>query len=468
MPPHIGVGYTPGRHGEEAKHQNGNKNPARFEERIHLRWIIPQPEHKVESAGLKIGFMKPETYKKLFLLFLAGMLSLHIVVAWRSRDLVRKGYPDFTALYSAGKIVREGLGRQLYDSPTQYRIQQEFAAGVSIRQGPLPYIHPPWEALLLVPFTWFSYPVAYLLWDSVNVLMLLSLPLLLRKQLPKLKLVSPLFWLFVSLAFYPIFFDLLQGQDILPLLLFFTLAFVSLKQNNDLAAGCWLGLGLFRFHLVLPLMLILLLHKRLKALLGFVLVAFVLALVSIAMVGWNGTLSYPGFVWHIESVMGHGAIVPVDMPNLRGLLHTFLAARSSKLVIQLVVAVLSVALLLFASAKWKVARQGTAFDLGFALAMVATILVSYHANTYDLSLLFLPVMLLMNHLAGADSKHGWNRVTLVGPMLLLFVSPIQMLLLQKYGKLSLLAPVLLLWAWGLAREISRIGRPREIPTTQAV
>jgi len=56
----------------------------------------------------------------------------------------------------------------------------------------------------------------------------------------------------------------------------------------------------------------------------------------------------------------------------------------------------------------------------------------------------------------------------VGPMLLLFVSPIQMLLLQKYGKLSLLAPVLLLWAWGLAREISRIGRPREIPTTQAV
>ena len=164
--------------------------------------------------------MKPEKYKKLLLLFLAGMLSLHIVVAWRSRDLVRKGYPDFTALYSAGKIVREGLGKQLYDSQTQYRIQQEFAAGVSIRQGPLPYIHPPWEALIFAPFTWFSYPVAYLLWDAVNVLILLSLPLLLRNQLFQLKHVSALFWLFVSLAFYPMFFDLLQGQDILPLLLF--------------------------------------------------------------------------------------------------------------------------------------------------------------------------------------------------------------------------------------------------------
>jgi hypothetical protein len=430
--------------------------------------MIPQPEHKVESAGPKIGFMKPEKYKKLLLLFLAGMLSLHIVVAWRSRDLVRKGYPDFTALYSAGKIVREGLGKQLYDPQTQFRIQQEFAAGVSIRQGPLPYIHPPWEAFVFVPFTWFSYPAALLLWDGVNVLILLSLPFLLRNLLPRLKQVSPLFWLFVSLAFYPIFFDLLQGQDILPLLLFFTLAFVSLKQHNDLAAGCWLGLGLFRFHLVLPLVFILLLHKRLKALLGFVLVAFVLALVSIAIVGWNGALSYPGFVWHIETVMGHGAIVPVDMPNLRGLFHTFLAARGSKLVIQLIVGVLSVALLFFASAKWQAAKEGTAFDLGFSLVVVSTILVSYHANTYDLALLFLPVMLLTNHLAGAELKDRWNWLALIGPMLLLFVSPIQMLLLQKYGKLSLLSPVLLLWAWGLASEISRIGSSREIPITQAV
>ena len=412
--------------------------------------------------------MNPKKYKKFLLIFLAGMLSLHIVVTWRSRDLVRKGYPDFTALYSAGKILRQGLGRQLYDSQTQFRIQQEFAAGVSIRQGPLPYIHPPWEALLLVPFAYFSYQTAYLLWDTVNVLILLSLPFLLRNHLPQLKRVPALFWLFAALAFYPIFFDLLQGQDILPLLLFLTLAFVSLKQNHDLAAGCWLGLGLFRFHLVLPLVFILLLHKRLRALLGFALVAVVLAVVSIAIIGWNAALSYPAFVWHVETVMGHGAIVPVDMPNLRGLLHTFLAERSSKLVIQLVVAVLSVTLLFFASAKWKFAREGTEFDLGFALALVATILVSYHANTYDLSLLFLPVMLLTNHVAGADWKHGWNRITLLGPMLLLFVSPIQMLLLQKYGKLSLLAPVLMIWAWGLASEISRIGRPSEIPVIQTV
>jgi hypothetical protein len=410
--------------------------------------------------------MDPKKYKKLFVLFLTGMFLLHIIVACRSRDLVRKGYPDFTALYSAGKIVSQGLGNQLYDSRTQYRIQQEFAAGVSIRQGPLPYIHPPWEALILVPFTWFSYPVAYLLWNVVNVLILLSMPCLLQNDLPKLKPISALFWLFVSLAFYPIFFDLLQGQDILPLLFFFTLAFISLKQNKDLAAGCWLGLGLFRFHLVLPLVFILMLHKRGKALLGLVSIAAVLAVISIAVIGWNAALSYPSFVWHVETVMGHGAIVPVDMPNLRGLLHTFLAAHSSKLVIQSVVAFLSIALLLFASSRWRVAREGTEFDLGFALALVITILVSYHANTYDLALLFLPILLLTNHLASRGWRDAWSRITLLVPMLLLFVSPLHMLLLQKYGKLSLLTPLLLLWAWGLAAEISRLGGIREIGMTQ--
>src|SRR2546426_4294622 len=79
--------------------------------------------------------MKTRTFRMLLTLFLAGMLLLHLLLAWNAADLIRKGYPDFTIFYSAGKIVRQGLGAKLYDEQTQYRIQQEFAAGVSIRQG---------------------------------------------------------------------------------------------------------------------------------------------------------------------------------------------------------------------------------------------------------------------------------------------------------------------------------------------
>jgi len=186
--------------------------------------------------------MKMHNPRTLLTLFLAGMLSLHLLLAWDATDLIRKGYPDFTIFYSAGKIVRQGLGSKLYDEQTQYRVQQEFAAGVSIRQGPLPYNHPPFEALIFVPFTWLPYFTAYLLWDLVNLLILVALPSLLRPHVPLLQRVPVAGWLFVSLAFFPVFVALLQGQDIILLLLLFTLAFVSLKSRADFAAGCWLGL----------------------------------------------------------------------------------------------------------------------------------------------------------------------------------------------------------------------------------
>src|ERR1700719_1529615 len=64
-------------------------------------------------------------------------------------------------------------------------------------------------------------------------------------------------------------------------LLFVTLAFTALRCHRSFAAGCWLGLGLFKFHLVLPLALVLALQKGRNGFLrGFALMAVALAAVS--------------------------------------------------------------------------------------------------------------------------------------------------------------------------------------------
>jgi hypothetical protein len=391
----------------------------------------------------------------LIALFLVGMLALHVLLAWRSRDLVRKGYPDFTIFYSAGKIVRQGLGPLLYNEQTQYRIQQEFAAGVSIRQGPLPYNHPPFEALIFAPFTWLSYPTAYLLWDFVNLLVLFSLPFLLRPHLPMLRHTPVMAWLFASLAFFPVFIALLQGQDIILLLLLFTLAFISLKKNSDFGAGCWLGLGLFRFHLVLPLMFILLLQKRRRAVLGFVLIGTALAALSVAVVGWETTLSYPSYVWHVEQSMEQRrTIIPIGVPNLRGLLDSVPGLFISKTLRGGILALISTALLFFTAFKWAKTGAGM-FDLRFCLYVVVTLLVGYHAFAYDLSLLVLPIALLANYLLERGQISVHSRVFQLGSLFLLFFTPLQMLLLFRNGRYSLMALVLLVWGWGLVREISQ-------------
>src|SRR5690348_6966952 len=86
--------------------------------------------------------------RSALVLALVAMAGMHAWVFFSLRQEVRQGYPDFTAFYAAGKCVRRGLGSQLYSVETQAQIQREFASGVKIRNGPLPFTHPPFEAPL--------------------------------------------------------------------------------------------------------------------------------------------------------------------------------------------------------------------------------------------------------------------------------------------------------------------------------
>jgi hypothetical protein len=392
-------------------------------------------------------------YRPLLFLFLAGMLSLHLIIAWDSIDLIRKGYPDFTTFYSGASILRQGLRRQLYDEATQYRVQLQFAAGVSTRQGPLPYIHPPFEALLFIPFTWVSYPTAYMLWDVLNLVFLLLLFYLLRPAVPWFRQVPAVGWLLGCLAFFPVFFALLQGQDILLLVLLFGVTYVLLRRNIDLVAGCCLGLGVFRFHLVLPLVLILLYQKRSRVMAGFLATATLLGLVSVAIIGWQGVLSYPSHVWHLEQAMERRqTIVPIRMASVRGLLDNLLVLHTSRLVSDVAIGAVSCTLLIFAARKWKMGSR-IEFDLGFALCVIVTVLVSYHTLAYDLSLLLLPLALTIQHFCSDGGVQPRARLRLFILLFLLFFSPLHAFLVMRDGHYNLFALVLLFWCWLLSREI---------------
>jgi len=402
--------------------------------------------------------MRAKTLKTWVLLLLAAMFAIHVSMAWNSRDLIRKGYPDFTIFYSAGKILREGLGTELYDETTQYRVQQEFAAGVSIRQGPLPYNHPPFEALLFVPFTYLPYFSAYLLWNVINLLILCSLPLLLRQHIPLIRWASSAFWLLAALAFFPVFVTLLQGQDTIILLLLLALMFISLKKKADFSAGLWLGLGLFRFQVIMALVVLLLLNRKWKAIAGFLSAGFVLAVISIVLVGAKGASNYPSYLWSAEKQMHHGASIVSDMPNLRGFIETVLGQTVSSPAVNSLIAISSITLLA-AATKWKLWVN---LNLGFSLAIIVAILVSYHSLAHDLSVLFLPGLLIINCLRAGETR-AWRRLALLGPMLLLFLSPVEILLLFHYQRLYLLAPVLLLWSVAIGNEMS--SQERELASS---
>jgi hypothetical protein len=395
-------------------------------------------------------------------LYLAGVLLIHSLVVWNARDLIRKGYPDFTIYYTAGTMVRQGMGHRLYDNVTQFEVQQQFAPQVATRLGALPFNHPPFEALLFVPFSYLSYGAAFLLWVLVNLAMLAALPILLRPYVPVLTEWPAAAWTVVSLAFFPIFFALLQGQDAILLSFLYALAFVSLKKGRLVSAGACLACGLFKFHLVLPFLLLLLIqHKtsqqRKGILYGFVLVGALLGVVSIAAVGTQQMISYPRYVLGLEATMARGAIMPSDMPNLRGVLY--LIAPNLRYFDVLVV---SLSAVLFLVAAWNVrsrddsqddSEDDSTDDLKFALAVLATVLVSYHGLGYDLCVLALPALLLAGWLRERVRSSPWTRPTIIAGLAVLLFSPLQLVLLMRYNRLAWLGWAVLLCFVGLAGEL---------------
>jgi len=390
--------------------------------------------------------------------FLLTVVIVEAGVAWNLRGMVAAGYPDFTAFYTAGKLVRQGLGSHLYDPAEQWREQQQFAREVAIRQGPLPYLRLPFEALLFVPLTFLPYSAAYVFWFLLNLGVAIGVTLFLRRRLASLHEFPAWLPVLVTAGFVPVFLTLLQGQDSILVLLFYSLAFVALREGADFRAGCWVGLGLIKPHLVLPFVAIMFLRGKRKLAAGFLLVAAILSAVSVAMVGWSGLLRYPGYLWELEQHTERGLVQPRDNPNLRGLVEGLGSGLMSSQVITGVIAILSVDLMVWVWVRARSSSGGRVGDLIFCQALLVSLLVSYHSFAYDLSVLLLPILLL---LPGCQKgPRGLARCASFGPGVLLLFGPIFPLLWLRWHLLNLIAVVLLVWMWGLDQEMARVqGNP---------
>jgi hypothetical protein len=88
-------------------------------------------------------------------------------------------------------------------------------------------------------------------------------------------------------------------------------------------------------------------------------------------------------------------------------------------------------------------------DLEFAMMMLATMMVSYHLNPHDLTLLLLPIALGVNHLVTCETNRVTRRVMIVSSLLLLS-TPVYLLLLSRQ-KLYLLFWVLLVFGIAMAK-----------------
>ena len=350
---------------------------------------------------------------------------------------------DFAGCYAPGLISRHDGAAKIYDLQKQIQVQQNTLGRTEF----LLYAYPPFHVMLFEPLARLSYAQAYVIWGFVNVALWMFFAYLMRPHasIPR----DPLQYFMLCFLFMPAWANLVLGQNSLILLVLYTLTFICLKRRQDYLAGIFLGLGLLKYHLVLPFALICLLRGKWRMMAGFVLTGSVLAALSFATVGSAGVLSYV----HLLVDIAKNPASPVYesfsarhiMPTVRGLVAALLGPGVSSGWINALAALVSIGLVLFTAWRWRREERRVDSDsmgLMFAAALTVSLLVTPHLYTYDL-VLMLPVMLLMFNSPRWRNDAAWRRVLTVAAVIL--YAPLYPLLFL-HGASYLLVPVLLVFA----------------------
>jgi Glycosyltransferase family 87 len=352
-------------------------------------------------------------------------------------------WADFAGPYTGAMILRGGHAGKLYHVSEQVRVQENLPGQPGMF---LPYLYPPFQAVLLLPLTRLGYRSAYIGWGVINIL----LWLVARRLLTNAIALDPYRCLKLCSLFFPVAVTIIQGQFSLIVLVSFVLTYSLLQQKREFAAGVALGAGLVKFQIVLPFALIFVFRRKWKFIAGLTTVAGFLVAVSLLAVGLSGLLSYAHLLADIArhpSAPMYSTLSPANMPTVRGFLLGLFSRRIPLGWVAILWLAVSGGLLILVARYWD-SREGDrgpgGLDLVFAAALAASVAVAPHLNVHDLTPMLLAIILVIASPEWAVKSNG--RLVLLSTISILYVMPLYYLVLVGFGALYLVAPVLIVFA----------------------
>lgn len=337
--------------------------------------------------------------------------------------MVRAGTVDFRQAYAAAYMIRNQQRTALYSYEAQEKTQVQVVMPATT---PLPYVAPAYEAFLLQPLTCLAFRNAYLVIVLINAVALLACFLVLR---PWMGNVASVYWwlpMLLFTGFLPLAAALMQGQDAIVLALLIAIAYRFAARGKDAIAGIVAGFALFKFSIVLPLAILLLVWQRWKFVAGFCASAIGIALACLAITGLPEQLEYATLILSLAGL--HHPPVPLAtypvhwnlMANIHGLtyglLHGWIAERGIS------IAALGASLILLAGVGFRarlIQNTGTLLLVGIPAAVLA----SHHCYIHDLSPLIIPIVVVFNQLLPNEGLPGASKFQ-VRCAALLFLAPV--------------------------------------------
>lgn len=334
----------------------------------------------------------------IFLLLVGVVLCSALVLMAEPSHRMQLVGSDFRAIFTGPYMVRNGAGQQLYDLSAQFFWQRTLAPEASTYGALMPFLNPAFVALFLLPFTFLSFPWAYVAWGLVNVVLLCVFFTwcfrLFSTELAEEKIgATPLFLLIFS--WVPFWVAIMQGQLSLVLLLALCASWTAHERKRYFTSGLWLALFFIRPHLVVVPVVLLLLGKQYKVVWGLVSGVLGLLLVGLSVGGAHGLTAYV----KILLLVGRGGEAfgthPSFEPTIKSALHTLYG--TNHVTWEVAAIWLMLCAILFLYLYWRQKTVALSPYMQWTLIPLLAILFSVHTNYHDLSLIFFAELLILKY-----------------------------------------------------------------------
>jgi hypothetical protein len=319
---------------------------------------------------------------------------------------------DFLSYYGGSHFVWSGHPSQMYDFNGLGTYEKHVVAPARLRDAVLPYLYPPFVALIFAPLAALSINAAFLIWVVISFLLLAGSLFAISRQSRLSRDASILYWV-AGLSFLPAFVGLAQGQTSLLLLALTTAAVLGLLNRYPMLAGIALALALVKPPYVLPFLVVLLVSRRWKPLSTFVVAAAALVVAPSIALGLSVNSGYADTMRKASGwITQLGGWQPKWNHSLEGFFSLLAATPVSTILTYTADAAV---LALVGWCAWNAAD----LEVPLALAVVAALLMSPHVLVHDLSLLLLPVGLAASW---KSDRRLWLAVILAGGYVLTLVN----------------------------------------------
>ena len=347
---------------------------------------------------------------RLSIALAAAVIAVSLAVSpnfrWQGGDTERMPYAgDFLNEWTGGWIVRAGDRARLYDHAYFDAIQHDARlVGFRLRADSYaPMVYPPVYYLAVSPLSELPYREAAWLWVALTLACFATSVALLVYELgndalpdghapASLRRIVALVGLPLAVSFMPFAENLVSGQKATLWLAILTIAFVALRRGHAAVAGAVFGLLAVKPQLALVVPLVLLAKGEWRFALGAAVTATLAVAASLAM-GWDLAVAYARFAADTADFIRRQ---PAYLHRLHGLygFFTLLAGDPTTAVrVATVVAGAGVVWLVARLVRGPLDVRSPRFLEQYAGLVVATVLLSPHILTYDLTLLLLPIAL---------------------------------------------------------------------------